>query len=272
MAESVGKGPNGLGSRGSTSGIAQAVQARANDVEKASRWMKAPAGLHSTHSRNEGASPHFDAIRNPGSNPSRGSGQDRFISPAATVATGSDTAFRTPARNRTSRSAEKARTDLEQAGTNGSRPEVVSSRSTVSARYKVGQRGSVSADKFRATRSYSGGPRSGRSCSGPQLTCEWCRQPLTPRNQSGRKRVYCSQSCRQRAYQSRKRSRQLGLREGELVVSSVLLARMNRRLHALEMALDDVEAADLHTSDERVYRLCEAARRLRRLVVGPPTR
>lgn len=102
--------------------------------------------------------------------------------------------------------------------------------------------------------------------------CEWCRQPLGPRNHSGRKRVYCSQSCRQRAYQSRKRSKQLGLRDGELVVSSVLVTRMNRRLKALEKALADVEEAELHMSDQRIAELCQAARRLRRLVVGPPTR
>lgn len=102
--------------------------------------------------------------------------------------------------------------------------------------------------------------------------CEWCREPLGPRNQSGRKRVYCSQSCRQRAYQSRKRSKQLGLREGELVVSSVLVARMNRRLKVLETALEVVENAELHMTDNRIADLCQAARRLRRLVVGPPTR
>ena len=107
--------------------------------------------------------------------------------------------------------------------------------------------------------------------SAPQF-CEWCRQPLGPGNQNGRKRVYCSQSCRQRAYQSRKRSKQLGLRDGELVVSSVLLARMNKRLKALETALSEVEKAGLHMTDDRVADLCQAARRLRRLVVGPPTR
>ncbi len=105
-----------------------------------------------------------------------------------------------------------------------------------------------------------------------QHFCQWCRQALGPRNHSGRKRVYCSQSCRQRAYQSRKRSKQLGLREGELVVSSVLLARMNRRLKALETALEEVENAELHLTDQRIADLCQAARRLRRLVVGPPTR
>ena len=105
-----------------------------------------------------------------------------------------------------------------------------------------------------------------------QSFCEWCRQPLGPRNHSGRKRVYCSQSCRQRAYQSRKRSKQLNLREGELVVSSVLVTRMNRRLKVLEKALTEVEEAELHMQDQRIAELCQAARRLRRLVVGPPTR
>lgn len=118
----------------------------------------------------------------------------------------------------------------------------------------------------------SSGPRPSSPARTVQSFCEWCRQPLGPRNHSGRKRVYCSQSCRQRAYQSRKRSKQLGLREGELVVSSVLVARMNRRLKALETALAEVENAELHMTDERIAELCQAARRLRRLVVGPPTR
>jgi len=114
--------------------------------------------------------------------------------------------------------------------------------------------------------------RHGNGRSAPQDFCEWCRQPLGPRNQSGRTRVYCSQSCRQRAYQSRKRSRQLSLRDGELVVSTVLVARMNKRLQALEIALSEVEAANLQATDDRILQLCLAARRLRRQVIGPPAR
>jgi hypothetical protein len=102
--------------------------------------------------------------------------------------------------------------------------------------------------------------------------CGWCYYPLGPLNEKGRRRHYCSQSCRQRAYQSRKRARQLGLGEGELVVSSVLLGRMNRRLQALEEALSEAETANVQATDERVARLCEAASRLRGQVVGPPAR
>jgi hypothetical protein len=102
--------------------------------------------------------------------------------------------------------------------------------------------------------------------------CDWCQQSLGTLNEKGRRRRYCSQSCRQRAYQSRKRSRQLGLGDGELIVSSLLLARMNRRLEELDEALSEAERANLQAIDVRVARLCEAASRLRGQVVGPPAR
>jgi hypothetical protein len=106
----------------------------------------------------------------------------------------------------------------------------------------------------------------------PRQLCEWCMHPLGPQNHSGRTRLYCSQSCRQRAYQSRKRSKQLSLREGEIVVSSVLVNRMNKRLRALDQALVEVEKANLQSCDERVWQLCQAAKRLGRQVIGPPAR
>jgi hypothetical protein len=111
-------------------------------------------------------------------------------------------------------------------------------------------------------------PRNGIS----RESCEWCGQPLGPRSHSGRTRLYCGQSCRQRAYQSRKRSRQLSLREGELVVSSVLVTRLNKRLRALDLALSEVEKAHLEDSDELISHLCQAARVLGRQVIGPPAR
>jgi len=110
-----------------------------------------------------------------------------------------------------------------------------------------------------------------RALRAEEETCEWCRKPLGARNVSGRKRVYCSQSCRQRAYQARKRSHELGLKDGEVVVSSVIVARMNKRLKAIEAALLEVERAELDKTDDRVYKLCQAAKRLRRLTIGSAT-
>jgi hypothetical protein len=137
--------------------------------------------------------------------------------------------------------------------------------------------GTTRSKKTGSRRERAGGPRPATTRPASPTDevdpfCEWCRQPMGPRKQSGRRRVYCSQSCRQRAYQSRRRSKQLGLRAGELVVSSVLLDRMNKRLKDLELALVRVESAELHLTDERIAELCRAARRLRRQVVGPPTR
>jgi len=103
-------------------------------------------------------------------------------------------------------------------------------------------------------------------------SCEWCGSALGPRSHSGRTRLYCGQSCRQRAYQSRKRSKQLSLREGELVVSTVLVTRLNKRLRALRLALSKVEKANLEDSDELISQLCQAARVLGRQVIGPPAR
>jgi hypothetical protein len=62
------------------------------------------------------------------------------------------------------------------------------------------------------------------------------------------------------------------LGDGELIVSSLLLARMNRRLEELDEALSEAERANLQAIDVRVARLCEAASRLRGQVVGPPAR
>jgi hypothetical protein len=109
-------------------------------------------------------------------------------------------------------------------------------------------------------------------CGTTKDTCDWCGQPLGPKNQSGRTRIYCGQSCRQRAYQSRKRSRQLSLRDGELVVSTVIVTRLNKRLRALDLALSEVEKANLEGTDQRIVELCLAARRLGRQVIGPPAR
>jgi hypothetical protein len=112
-----------------------------------------------------------------------------------------------------------------------------------------------------------GGARSTARAGVP--VCRWCLQPLGPVNRCGRTRVYCSQSCRQRAYQARKRAAELGLRDGELVVSTLVLSRMNKRLQALDLALLEVESARLHSSDQRIAELCRAAHRLQKLTVGP---
>jgi hypothetical protein len=57
----------------------------------------------------------------------------------------------------------------------------------------------------------------------------------------GRPARFCKQSCRQRDYEARRHAAELGLSEGELVVTREELESVRDRLFVLECALEDVE-------------------------------
>ncbi len=57
----------------------------------------------------------------------------------------------------------------------------------------------------------------------------------------GRPRLYCKPSCKQRDYEARRRSEELGLGEHELVVTRGELEAMNDRLFVLACVVEDVE-------------------------------
>lgn len=82
-----------------------------------------------------------------------------------------------------------------------------------------------------------------------RLRCEWCGRAIERGPGPGRPRRYCRQSCRQRDYEARRRSAELGLNEGELVVAREELESLRDRLFVLEHALDDVER-DLATEGD----------------------
>ena len=60
-----------------------------------------------------------------------------------------------------------------------------------------------------------------------------------PPTDIGRPRKYCRQSCRQRAYESRRRGTELGLGDDELVVTRNELDDARDRLYLIETALSD---------------------------------
>ena len=64
---------------------------------------------------------------------------------------------------------------------------------------------------------------------------------IVGRGGAGRPRRYCRQSCRQRDYEARRRSAELGLSEGELVVTRAELESVRDRLYVLLCAVEDVE-------------------------------
>ncbi len=71
--------------------------------------------------------------------------------------------------------------------------------------------------------------------------CHWCGRRLAP-NPIGRPRRYCRQSCRQRAYESRRRSSELGLGDDELIVTRNELDDARDRLFLIGSAVADARA------------------------------
>ena len=80
--------------------------------------------------------------------------------------------------------------------------------------------------------------------SGAPRPCDWCGRPLPPPARTGRPRTYCRQSCRQFAYESRRRGDALALGPDDVVVSRAALDALRDDVYVLSCALDDA-AADL---------------------------
>lgn len=73
--------------------------------------------------------------------------------------------------------------------------------------------------------------------------CGWCGLRLPEDGKVGRPRRYCSQSCRQRAYERRSAVQRGGLPEDAVVLSSAELADLQDRLFQLRCAAEDVVTA-----------------------------
>jgi septal ring factor EnvC (AmiA/AmiB activator) len=67
---------------------------------------------------------------------------------------------------------------------------------------------------------------------------------------SGRPPEFCRRSCRQRAYESRRRSAELGLSETELVVTRAELEQLRDALYVVEAAVEDVDRDLAATPDD----------------------
>jgi hypothetical protein len=90
---------------------------------------------------------------------------------------------------------------------------------------------------------------------------------------TGRPRRFCRSSCRQRAYEARRRAAEVGLSEHELVLARTQLDDLHDRLYVLECAIEDVERDVSATATRAELReaidwLFEAARPLVELRLG----
>ena len=71
--------------------------------------------------------------------------------------------------------------------------------------------------------------------------CGWCGRPLPPPAPTGRPRKYCRAFCRQRDFEARQRTAEVGLTETELVVARQALEELHDQLYVLEADIEDVE-------------------------------
>jgi len=108
---------------------------------------------------------------------------------------------------------------------------------------------------------------------GPRTTlqrCMWCGRELPSTSTVGRRRRYCAQACRQRAYENRN-----ALERGAIPADAVVLTQQERddladRLYQMRCAAEDVatalaEAADPGELSVLVGEMLEAARSAERI-------
>ncbi|RJQ79476.1 hypothetical protein D5S17_10745 [Pseudonocardiaceae bacterium YIM PH 21723] len=100
--------------------------------------------------------------------------------------------------------------------------------------------------------------------------CGWCGKHLGDTGTVGRRRRYCGQSCRQRAYERRSAVQRGGLPEDAVVLSAAELAELQDRLFQVRCAAEDIATAAEDGAEPAELRtlaiaLAETAHNLERL-------
>ncbi|MBF6225949.1 hypothetical protein [Nocardia abscessus] len=75
-----------------------------------------------------------------------------------------------------------------------------------------------------------------------RLSCQWCGREIVE-SEAGRRRRYCRQSCRQRAYEHRNSVKGTGIPEDAVVLSAQEAADLADRWFAARCAAEDVAIA-----------------------------
>ncbi|MBM7460850.1 hypothetical protein ACIBED_03840 [Rhodococcus coprophilus] len=82
----------------------------------------------------------------------------------------------------------------------------------------------------------------------PPGSCLWCGRPV-PEIGTGRRRRYCRQSCRQRAYEQRHTTREAGLPEDAVVLTAAEVESLADRSYLVRCAAEDVATAVAEGAD-----------------------
>ncbi|MEW2482575.1 hypothetical protein [Mycolicibacterium peregrinum] len=88
--------------------------------------------------------------------------------------------------------------------------------------------------------------------------CRWCGREVADA-QMGRRRQYCRQSCRQRAYEQRAMVKGTSLAPDSVVLSADEAAQLSDRVYQVRCAAEDVAiAVDEGAAADELRQLCDA--------------
>ncbi|QYH19753.1 hypothetical protein JKI95_00795 [Corynebacterium aquatimens] len=97
-----------------------------------------------------------------------------------------------------------------------------------------------------------------RAAARPAPVCLWCGRELAVQEGRGRKRKYCGQSCKQRAYEQRHNLSGAGIAEGSVILRPERVAELRDELFELRCAAEDVRTAAGEGADpEEIRHLCD---------------
>ncbi|WP_454790611.1 hypothetical protein [Mycolicibacterium lutetiense] len=88
--------------------------------------------------------------------------------------------------------------------------------------------------------------------------CRWCGREVADA-QMGRRRQYCRQSCRQRAYEQRAMVKGTSLAPDSVVLTADEAAQLSDRVYQVRCAAEDVAiAVDEGAGSDELRQLCDA--------------
>ncbi|WP_102145093.1 hypothetical protein [Mycobacterium hubeiense] len=98
--------------------------------------------------------------------------------------------------------------------------------------------------------------------------CRWCGREVAD-TEMGRRRQYCRQSCRQRAYEQRAMVKGTSLAPDAVVLSADEAAQLSDRVYQVRCAAEDVATAVEEGADAAELRqLCDALMRAAKAADG----
>ena len=89
-------------------------------------------------------------------------------------------------------------------------------------------------------------------------TCQWCGKEMAQQQGRGRRRKYCSQSCKQRAYEQRNFVAGTAIDAGAAILKPETVSNLRDNLFVLRCTAEDIRTAVEENADpEELRNMCD---------------